>query len=77
MERLYHSEPSAGRKLNKSTGKRQMFHRNGRRPGPLGPGLLPQAAEKPLARGFGGKDSVKGNRQGSLSRAVKQLLRTF
>ena len=28
---------------------------------------------KPLVEGFGGKDSVKGNRQGSLSRLMKRL----
>ena len=26
---------------------------------------------------FGGKDRVKGNRQGSLSRSIKQVFRTF
>ena len=31
----------------------------------------------PPAKGFGGKDSVKGNRQGSLSRWIKQLFETF
>ena len=31
----------------------------------------------PPAKGFGGKDSVKGNRQGSLSRRIKQLFETF
>ena len=31
----------------------------------------------PPAEDFGGKDSVKGNRQGSLSRWIKQLFETF
>ena len=31
----------------------------------------------PPAKGFGGKDSVKGNRQGSLSRLIKQLFETL
>ena len=31
----------------------------------------------PPAKGFGGKDSVKGNRQGSLSRWIKQLFETL
>ena len=31
----------------------------------------------PSAERFGGKDSVKGNRQGSLSRWIKQLFETF
>ena len=31
----------------------------------------------PPAKGFGGKDSVKGNRQGSLSRWIRQLFETF
>jgi hypothetical protein len=29
------------------------------------------------AKGFGGKDSVKENRQGCLSRAIKPLFQTF
>ena len=32
------------------------------------PALTAQAVDNPPAKGFGGKDSVKGNRQGSLSR---------
>ena len=31
----------------------------------------------PPAKGLGGKDSVKGNRQGSLSRWIRQLFETF
>ncbi|EDN01929.1 hypothetical protein BACCAP_00273 [Pseudoflavonifractor capillosus ATCC 29799] len=30
-----------------------------------------------LAKGFGGKDSVKENRQGCLSRTIKPLFQTF
>ena len=33
--------------------------------------------KKPPSKGFGGKDSVKENRQGCLSRPIKQLLSTF
>jgi len=47
-------------------------------------GLLPaeigrqhSLSKKPFAKGFGGKESVKGNRQGFLSCAIRPLFETF
>ena len=34
-------------------------------------------SKNPFAKGFGGKESVKGNRQGFLSRAIRPLFETF
>ncbi len=42
---------------------------------PKGPPL--RLSITPPTKGFGGEDSVKGNRQGSLSRWIKQLFGTF
>ena len=37
-----------------------------------------QTVEKPAwPKGFGGKDRVKGNRQGFLSRSIKDIFQTF
>src|SRR5699024_11513254 len=45
--------------------------------GIVGGGLPPpRLSVNLLAEGLGGKDSVKGNRQGSLSRWIKQLFET-
>ena len=34
-------------------------------------------SKNPQANGFGGKDSVKENRQGCLSRSIKTVFQTF
>jgi len=39
--------------------------------------ICSEPVENPFAKGFGGKESVKGNRQGFLSRAIRPLFETF